>query len=152
MARKMFNYASIVEMPNGEEAITEFDRLIRVAAEDCAKRPDVPRVRKVLLAVVLERDGDQITDGQPDQPGRPRPADPGRNLEAADMDSEKPVGLVAFNEFLVAGAAIGQVAIMNPPVGSISADRAMALAAWLEAIAKPYATYTFGDYREAVRK
>jgi len=61
-------------------------------------------------------------------------------------------GPEAVNEFLVAGGTAGYVVIMNPPMGPISADRAMALAAWLEAIAKPYATYTFGDYREAVRK
>lgn len=60
MAMELVNYESLPHFTGGEESIAEFDRLIRVAGEDCAKRPEIDKPRKVLLQLELVPDGDGI--------------------------------------------------------------------------------------------
>lgn len=60
MAQELLGYATLSHFAGGEEATIEFDRLIRLAAEDCAKRPEIDSPRKVLLQINLEPDGDGI--------------------------------------------------------------------------------------------
>ena len=60
MALQNLTFSNITKIPNGEDAVTEFDRLIRVAAEDCARRKEIGRPRKVVLQLTLGPAGNEI--------------------------------------------------------------------------------------------
>lgn len=54
MAQEILTIATLNKLPNGEEAVLEFDRLIRVCATDCAQRQEIKRPRKVLMQLTFE--------------------------------------------------------------------------------------------------
>lgn len=60
MAKELVNYTNIPHFIGGEDTVNEFDRLIREAAEDCAKRSDIAKPRKVLLQLELSPDEKEI--------------------------------------------------------------------------------------------
>lgn len=63
MAKENLTFASIANIPNGEDAITNFDKLIRVCAMDCAERPDIKKPRKLMMQLSFEPDDNSIVVG-----------------------------------------------------------------------------------------
>lgn len=55
------------------------------------------------------------------------------------------------NRWMVAARVSGTVMILNQPVGPLSADDALVLAAWLVAIAEPSASRPFADVLSKVQ-
>ncbi len=59
--------------------------------------------------------------------------------------------LDTLNRYFVAAGGGGAVRIMRPPAGDMTPDEALALAAWLVAMAEHEADYAFADVLDAVR-
>lgn len=63
MARENLTLATIARLPNGENAVLEFDRLIRECAMDCAERREIDKPRKLVLQLTFAPNEEDIEVG-----------------------------------------------------------------------------------------